>query len=137
MKHTIMGTIVLILGTCLFPCALPAQEPLAIDTTAIVLRVANNYPRPVRVYVEPFQAPRRKVSDVSPKHEGLFLLPSSDIRKIIVFVVIVEADSIAPYRTGFITRNPTRMTMVYIVVGPQDSVAALPPRAALKVSLTS
>lgn len=121
-----LGVIAATLVLCLIPWALPAQQPMAIDTTAIVLRVSNNFPRAVRVYLEPFEAPRRKVSDVSPHHDALFLLPSSDIRKILVFIVIVEADSIAPYRTGLISRNPTKMTMVYIAVGPTDSSATRP-----------
>ena len=98
------------------------QASIAIDSTPIVLRVINYNPFPVVVYVEPYESGKLFISNIAPNHEGFFLLPSREIRQLLVFKVIVESAGAQPYRTGIIARNPTKLTLVAIAVGtPPDS----------------
>lgn len=97
----------------------PELLELEPDTTIVVLRVFNYQAVPVTAFVDAPNERRRRVGTVMPFHEGYFVLPSPTIRWLQVFHVTVEAAdrSIHPYRTGLITRNPVKITMVFVVVG--------------------
>ncbi len=96
----------------------PARHDLAVDTTVVIIRVFNYQPSEVTVYLDTEQA-RQRVGVVTPMHEAFFVLPSTEVTTVEQFflTVISSADAIKPYRTGMISRNRTKITMVYVAVG--------------------
>lgn len=112
-------------------CRAQRERSIGIDTTLVVLRVWNYRATAVMVYLELPTGELRRVSEVPPAREGYFVIPSREIKKLLVFaVVVVSADSLVPpYRTGAILRNPRKITMVFTAVGqptPADTTTRAP-----------
>lgn len=104
------------------------ETTLAPDTTVLIVRVFNYQPGPVTVYVDALDQPRHRIGTVTPYHEAFFVLPSITIAWLQVFHVTVEPAirTLKPYRTGPITRNPFKITMVFVVAGEDTTRARIP-----------
>ena len=100
----------------------PENHALAVDTTVVIIRVFNYQPTEVTVYLDT-QIDRQRVGSVTPMHEAFFVLPSAEVLTVDEFIltVIPTEDGIRPYRTGLISRNRTRITMVVVAVGDEPS----------------
>lgn len=107
----------------------PAERTIQIDTTALIIRIYNYQPQPVRVLlIDLADSSRHRVGDVVPMHEAFFILPSREVVGVVLFrVLVIPSDTtIRPYRTGEIVRNTAKVTMVFVAVGdyPKDSSRA-------------
>jgi hypothetical protein len=109
-----------VLGLSRNRAAVPVSHALAVDTTVVIIRVFNYQECEVTVYLDT-QEDRQRVGIVTPMHEAFFVLPSTTVTALNEFIltVIPTMEGIKPYRTGLISRNPNKITMVYVAVGEE------------------
>lgn len=103
---------------------------IEVDTTALVVRVFNQYKRtPVTAYLDAVFVGRRRLSEILPEHEAYLMVPSSSAKGVSVFFVVLEPTdhSLRPHYFGPIVRNPNRITMVFVSVG--DSLGTGGPQS--------
>ena len=110
-------------GAFRFPgnqAAAPAKHELAVDTTVVIIRVFNYQNSEVTVYMDT-DRDRQRVGIVTPMHEAFFVLPSATVLALNEFTltVVPTMDGIKPYRTGLISRNTNKITLVYVAVGEE------------------
>jgi hypothetical protein len=100
----------------------PTRHEIAVDTTVVIIRVFNYQPSEVTVYLDT-QADRQRVGIVTSMHEAFFVVPSTEMPTVEQFIltVVPTQDGIKPYRTGLISRNRNRITMVYVAVGDHQN----------------
>ena len=104
----------------------PASHRLGVDTTGVIIRVFNYQVADVTMYLDT-QQDRMRIGVVAPGHQALFVLPSAEVTTLRAFTLTAESvdPQVKPYRTGLISRNPAKITMVYLEVGqPRDTVSA-------------
>ncbi len=102
--------------------AAPTHHEIAVDTTVVIIRVFNYQNAEVTVYMDTDQD-RQRVGIVTPMHEAFFVVPSVELPLVDAFIltVIPTMDGLKPYRTGLISRNRNKITMVYVAVGEDVS----------------
>ena len=101
--------------------AAPAHHEISVDTTVVIIRIFNYQPSEVTVYMDT-HADHQRVGIVTAMHEAFFVVPSAEMSAVEEFIltVVPSEDGIKPYRTGLISRNRNRITMVYVAVGEQN-----------------
>ena len=113
-------------GPFRFTSPVPSNYRLVADTTGVIIRVFNYQVADVTMYLDT-QQDRMRIGVVAPGHQALFVLPSAEVTTLRAFTLTAESvdPQVKPYRTGLISRNPAKITMVYLEVGqPRDTVPA-------------